>query len=143
MIAFEMAQQLIAAGEEVARLILVDPPVRPFPAYAVSPAQDAIRRLQSRPADSKTAEAHRDALISTITIIDRAAREYQLRPYAGDLAILCSAENFGSFQSDTSDWRKAVKGRLNLTQIAPTHMSIVGANASTLGAHVRRVLGTP
>jgi thioesterase domain-containing protein/acyl carrier protein len=143
MIAFEMAQRLRAEGEDVARLILIDPPVLPLRVSSISPGEEAIARLRDRQAGSPAARAYQEAVIKIVAGIEHAARGYRLRPYAGSLAILSSEENHAGLTHEASAWRAAAKGPMMVRKIAPTHMSIVGAYAPNLGVQVRRLLDSP
>jgi thioesterase domain-containing protein/acyl carrier protein len=141
-IAFEMAQHLLAQGEEIARLILIDPLVTSIRSSNESVVDGAIERLRKMQPSTNLARARRDATIRTLCIMRRAAFSYQLRPYPGELAILCSDENFDTLATDNSEWRAAAGSSFVLSKIAPTHRSLVGECLPVLGAHVKRLLGS-
>ncbi len=141
LIAFEMAQRLLAEGEEIARLILVDPPVRPFQASRfraseASEVEEALRHLSTIDID----RALREAMMRTFAAILRGSRGYRLRPYPAELVLLCSEANCASLTAETSEWRAAARGRLVAAKIAPTHMSLTNDGMPRLGFHVRRLL---
>lgn len=138
LIALEMAQQLSEQGEEIARLIAVDPPVRRDGKSGASGLQETVRHLRRIDTDATL----RNAMLHTAAAIARGSSRYGLRPYAGEIVLLCSTETCDDLVSDTSEWRTAAKGRLIAAKIAPTHMSIVEDRMRHLSLHVRHLLAT-
>lgn len=134
LIAFEMAQRLLREDQQVARLILVDPPVRQRQTD-LSEVKAAARHLRNIDVDP----ALRNAMIRTLGAIGRGGRSYKLAPYPGEVVILCSEENLDWFTANDSEWRIAAK-RLVVGKVAPTHMAIVFGNMPRLAIHVQYLL---
>ena len=141
LIAFEMARRLIAEHEEIGRLILVDPPVRPFREGGMSPVDEAIARLRNMEVKSDLAGTYRDAVIRVVEALGRAGNSYRFQPYPGDLAILCSEENYSEFMDQASEWRVATQGSVSVRSTAPTHLSLVREGVPELATEIRRLLG--
>ena len=139
-IVFEMAMRLLAEREEVARLILIDPPVPPISEASAARVRQQIAALRKVQLGSEAARAYRDAVARTMSTIGRAIRAYYPNPYPNELVILYSGEQSAALTAETSAWRQAAKGPLKIAEIAPTNSSMIREHLPRLGAYIRGLL---
>jgi thioesterase domain-containing protein len=102
MVAYEMAQQLAQSGDEVAGLILGDPPVGGHTAW-IRRRGEALRRVQNRAADMTRQALSMAEANPHLSATDRAAmvrmalwgavRTYVPQPYPGRALLLHAARN--------------------------------------------------
>ncbi|MEW6755451.1 MAG: thioesterase domain-containing protein, partial [Candidatus Latescibacterota bacterium] len=128
-VAFEMAQQLRAAGEEVAFLALVEPaPLRASYwgllvdlglrlTHRSGHHSSALRRL-----DGKERRAYLRLKFKLLADL-WAARGYRPQPYRGSLHLLLTAESLGS---ERARWGDLARGGAHLHTIPGSHGSITG-----------------
>ncbi len=124
-VALEMAQQLIANNEEVAALIIIDPPVVDnvtvfYDGRKLDP-DSLLQTLSSRCDESVGAtSATNDAGVQPIpsdgpgsdlfqAVFLRAFNMYRPRPYPGRILMLCSEARGKSLTSNTSWWGEVIR----------------------------------
>jgi thioesterase domain-containing protein/acyl carrier protein len=151
LVAYEMAQQLTAAGERVSRLVLIDTPtpdlVGELPDQAVALARllDGVipvnlDRLRAMPAEQRLrhvlAEAERVGMVPPGLDPDRAGhlfavyaahveavRRYRPRPYAGPVTLLRATDS--GVSTPDYGWGGLVTGPWQVVDVPGTHESVV------------------
>ena len=120
-IAFEMAQQLIAQGEEVLRLILFDA-WRPGARRGFAPEEQTARgserqgvRKQPRQAEERLPKAEADALLARRWRLER----YHPRPYAGRIVLFVNKE--WHERNPTLGWDAVATGGLEVIPLTGAH----------------------
>ena len=134
-IAFEMACQLEAAGEEVALLVLLDT----FPAglNAAVKLQYLATKLRYAPAKAKH-KIYRRAykiyqkigrplppVLKNIEEINfTAVKDYEPRAYSGDVTLLLASDLTADYDSKDG-WRELVRGNIETHEIPGNHLNII------------------
>jgi amino acid adenylation domain-containing protein len=137
-VAWEMAQQLVNQGEEVALLVMVEParPWRPSLAAYLSFVrylyEHFVRRFgyarQGRPPQGLVEQS---AFLSMKLKVVRnvwALRQYTPRPYAGLVRAFLSEGSLRIKDNPQLDWRHLAHGEWSLDPIPGDHGSITGDN---------------
>ena len=140
-VAFEMARQLQAKGEEVALLALLDT----FPGK-YEPATSLLLKLGKMPArdqfdyiQRKTGQYARNwkrridrmflpqALKNVRRGIHQAGTQYSPKPYSGDITLFRASEKSLRGVNDTyAGWRDLATGKLEVVEIPGGHVSMLG-----------------
>jgi amino acid adenylation domain-containing protein len=132
LVAYEMACQLLARGEEVGLLVLFD-------TYAGNPINESLLDLLRHPTWAQlqhlpgalrkrvrfTVRMWRlpEALKKVMSSNARAAKQYRLRPYSGRATLLRAGETWHASDDPYADWRRLV-GALEISEIPGAHMEI-------------------
>jgi thioesterase domain-containing protein len=150
LVAFEMAQQILAQGQPVAFLGLVEPaPLRsPDPrAYARLAATvggQAPRRLArlARRLVSKPDAAEGEYLRQKMRLVadSLAAIRYRPRPYAGWLDLFQTAESHVRSLDRGSGWHALAPHTLRIHEIPGNHAMVSGANETPVDEDCMRAL---
>jgi amino acid adenylation domain-containing protein len=149
-VAFEMAQQLQAQGEEVALLALVEPARRPLPglqscfSFFVSIFQLAARRFgrqvrnvsQLGSAERGTYARMKARVIANLWALTR----YAPRPYPGRMHLFLVNESLRSPRSPRLAWRELAIGGAQVHQIPGTHDTTTGDNDTEVDEACMEVL---
>jgi amino acid adenylation domain-containing protein/non-ribosomal peptide synthase protein (TIGR01720 family) len=151
LVAYEMAQQLAAAGERVSRLILIDTPTPdlvgelPDQAAALARLLDGVipvdlDRLREMPVEQRLrhvlAEAERVGMVPAGMDPDRAGhlfavyaahveavRGYRPRPYAGPVTLLRATDS--GVSAPDYGWSGLLTGPWQVVDVPGTHESVV------------------
>jgi thioesterase domain-containing protein len=137
-VAFEMAQQLHAQGEQVGLLFLFDT----FPAgYETTPM--LLRKLWRMPRKDQFEYVGRKirqyqlakrinryflprALKDVRAAINQAGMQYAIRPYPGAASLFCASEkSLRGGRDPYSGWKKLAAGGLEVYEIPGGHVSIL------------------
>jgi amino acid adenylation domain-containing protein len=141
-VAFEMAQQLLARGQQVPLLALVEPVPPPIPRLGsyLDLAASFFRRFTRR-------FGHHSRNVSQLGSVDQKAyfrlkaklvanswalRRYAPRPYPGRIYLFLTAESLNSAHSPQLGWRKLAAGGAEVHEIPGSHDSITGANGTKI-----------
>jgi thioesterase domain-containing protein len=155
-IAFEMAQQLRAGGEEVALLVLLDT-LAGYAAHSgdqsigrlsrtINRLRCAVQKVRGAPAAAAVAEDHPADWWSTTVARQymSAIAAYRPVPYAGALDVVVNDQ--WHRQNATLGWDALARGGLRAHVVPGDHTSYirehVRATAKTLGACLRRAQGS-
>jgi acetoacetyl-CoA synthetase len=181
LVAYEMAQQLRAAGEEVALLALLDTfpkqgPRRSTLAFWFAQQDNALRDRRPLPIARYLARgALNIELNARIALFRRcfglawrfserflpampmglrrpvaasllASRSYRVRPYDGDAVLFTAEDHMNDHDHVVENWRKLVRGRLEVLPVSGTHRQIldepyVGTLARQLSERLRKRAG--
>jgi thioesterase domain-containing protein len=138
-VAFEIAQQLHAQDEEVARLVLIDTETT-----AVARATDRAVRdpelVNEIPRDIDPRQLSH--LLSVITNNNRALKAYRERRYSGGLTLLRASQQPPGRSHDLG-WNELVTGGVDVAIVPGDHYSIFQRpSLGVLAAHLRRSLVT-
>jgi thioesterase domain-containing protein len=138
-VAFEIAQQLHAQGEEVARLVLIDTETT-----AVARATDRAARdpdlANEIPREMDPRQLSH--LLSVITNNNRALKAYRERRYSGALTLLRASEQPHGRGHDLG-WSELVTGGVDVAIVPGDHYTIFQKpNLAVLAAQLRRSLVT-
>ncbi|WP_394849971.1 amino acid adenylation domain-containing protein [Pendulispora brunnea] len=118
-VAFEMAQQLLAAGETVASLVLLDSHPRPFQSEEASREAIAEDFQQLLPEGAGMPPEH---VLRTYEANARALSNYQLRAYTGKI-VLIAADAHVAILSDT--WQRTTDLAIESHALAADHYGLV------------------
>jgi thioesterase domain-containing protein len=147
-VAFEMAQQFLRQGQDVAFLALIEPAALPLP--AARSYSEVVRELWLR--GTQGAHRHSDS-ISDLSRFEKmvylrlkikvikniwALRHYYPRSYPNRLDLFLTRESID--HSYRIDWCEFAEGGARLHEIAGTHRSITGDRA-TIDESEMQVLG--
>lgn len=163
MIAFEMAQRMLRAGEPPLALLLIDPlaqALRPEGAEGdleslrqTTAGQAFIREVNARVRDLMLMrdsafldEAGSDRLArSLIRVqdgINAAAERYVLKPYPRFIDFFCSADHQRMIVANARGWNSCAAGKARLWPIAPDHHSIFSKHSALLAKCMRKAMDT-
>jgi amino acid adenylation domain-containing protein len=133
LVAYEMACQLLARGEEVGLVVLFD-------TYAGNPINESLvdllrhptwARLQQLPQALRkrvrfTIRAWRlpESLKTVMSANTRAAKQYRLRPYSGKVTLLRAGDTWHVSEDPYARWGQLV-GTLETVEIPGAHMDIL------------------
>jgi thioesterase domain-containing protein len=141
LIAYEMAQQLEAAGETVACLAIMDTPApsvqltNPLSAIlhlgvkTLLPALSAycidyLRLWRQQQAGLPLPALHR--LLRVTLANTRASRQVHLQPYSGRVTLLRSAQDFGALgQHPDLGWGAFARGGVEVVSVPGDHMTLL------------------
>jgi thioesterase domain-containing protein len=106
--------------------------------------RDAQRRARAKLAGHVAYKYRLDALVEAGLAAERA---YRPEPYPGDVVVLqadarlSAGEGIGYKPHESNGWRGLVTGRLEVIEIASSHLDVMGETAAPVAAaEVRRVL---
>jgi thioesterase domain-containing protein len=171
-VAFEMAQQLVAAGQEVALLALLDSKGEDYPRFPSSGAR-VLAHLRSL-AMLKTADRrhylevrirgawdllrrlvllriYRRRAISVFRALDDigiahidAALAYHRKPYPGCITLFRAAEQpVGCIPNPTNGWERLALGGVEVVHVPGEHATIIEEpHVATLARRLREVLAS-
>jgi amino acid adenylation domain-containing protein len=131
LVAYEMAQQLVARGEEVALVVLFD-------TYARSPKPVSLKDFVQHPAQllklpteirkkiRRTLLARRlpEVLKKVMRTNAQAAEHYHLKPYEGRAVLLRAGDALRTADDPYAEWNQLVAG-LETIEIRGAHMDIL------------------
>jgi len=138
-VAFEMALQLRARGEEVARLVLIDTETTAVARTAGRAARDADLANEI-PRDMDAAQLSH--LLSVITNNNRALKAYRERRYSGAMTLLRASEQ-PPHRSHDLGWNPLVAGGVDVAIVPGDHYTILQKpNLAVLAGQLRRSLDT-
>jgi thioesterase domain-containing protein/acyl carrier protein len=131
--AYEMAQQLHAAGQKVGLLLLIDPPPAPNPEQPRGRKDDSLNQpdLAALPKDQ------RQQLL--LRLFALAIERYRPRPYRGPVSLLRSEERPGSAEVPIDGWSKLIPG-MELFNFAGGHLSTITRNVAEIGKRIQLCL---
>jgi len=135
-IALELALLLTADGEQVAPLILVDPPVRPVAESGT--VEQYLRFLKS----AEIPEPTRDRWMKNAIAMTDMLQRHRPTLYRGDLDILCSRPTYEWLRTQKSQWRSFCSGRLTVRCVGQTHDSVVGENMPRLVTEIEGLIAS-
>jgi amino acid adenylation domain-containing protein len=165
--AYEVAQQLVAAGEKVALVVLFDSVNPTLPTWSFSERVDAhlenmrrrgaIHYLSQRATARVRTEAARLARRVRATLAtlfpfqfrhdavwiatEEAAAKYQPLPYAGDVLLIQADSGTGGIGERphrTNGWGTLVQGNFEIVQLGSSHTDIVSEEAAPVVAEALR-----
>jgi thioesterase domain-containing protein/acyl carrier protein len=106
--------------------------------------RETQRRARARLAEHVVYKYRLDALVEAGLA---AERDYKPQPYQGDLVVLqadarlSAGDGIGYKPHESNGWRGLVRGRLEVVEIASSHLDVMGDTAAPFAAaEVRRVL---
>lgn len=148
MVAFEMAQQLLSQGHEVALLALIEPspPMGPGIRSLIDVTACYLRRVKrrlihhSRIALQLSQEEQKAyiRLKMKLNANSWALRRYAPRPYPGRIDLFLTAETLESSIHPRLEWRNMAAGRTEIHKIPGSHNTITGFNDTEIEeAHMR------
>jgi thioesterase domain-containing protein len=147
-VAFEMAQQLRAKGQQVALLALIEPSRPPVPGLRLSYkiAEGIIRRIVRRSnhhlrnllrigsAEQKTYLRLKSKLFANMW----ALAQYEPQTYAGPITLFLTEESLAKSPQDPRlHWSKFAAGSMNLLVISGNHDVITGNNTRIEETHMQ------
>lgn len=158
-IAWEMAQRLTRAGEQVPLIFAIDPPPiagdhiggrAPAPGtgplddrHFISRARLNLRRTSARHEDfhwiRDDKEAQRQA-IRTAAALRQAYLAYRPAPYGGPVVFLCSANKARLIRQPQFLWYGLIGGPPSIERLAGRHTDLFIPNDPTLGTAMKRAL---
>jgi amino acid adenylation domain-containing protein len=138
-VAFEMAQQLHALGQQVDLLALIEPTNPPFPSFrsyfdfAAMVSRRILRRLGHHwRAFSGLGAAEQQAYLrlkSKLFANKWAVRRYTPRAYSGRITLFLASESLADcYQDPRLGWGKFAAGGIDLQVIPGSHDTITGTN---------------
>jgi Condensation domain/Thioesterase domain len=130
-IAFEMAQRLIEADEDVVALLLIEPPLG---AYRGTTAPPPLLRLS--PEHMRSPRSRGPWLFSQY--LSR-VRQYQLRPYRGHVAIFW-ARHGNPARPDPGLVFGSLAEKVDVRVVPGTHISALGRHVASLAAEIKAYL---
>jgi amino acid adenylation domain-containing protein len=147
-VAYEMGQQLLKQGEEVALLAMIEParPWRPSPAAYLSFLHYLYDHFLRRFAYARKGRppqglAEQSAFLSMKLKVVRnvwALRQYTPQPYAGPIRAFLSEGSLSIPDNRQLDWQHLARGGWSLDAIPGDHGSITGDNRIIIEpAHMR------
>jgi thioesterase domain-containing protein/acyl carrier protein len=165
LIAFEMARQLRAAGEEVGLLVMIDPDINPAGApwlYWRNPdlpqvmvlrelarAGRAARRrlgaawqiLRSRPRPGRQDQLAADTAGTPAirAALRRALKSYRPLPYDGDITIFASTDVSRQLGKTNVGWA-AMARRVDVIELAARHWHVFSKDLPNLGRRLDEIL---
>jgi len=136
LVAYEMACQLVAAGEEVGAVILFDTyATKPKPVNASllelarHPSWAKIKRLPEAIYKKIRRTVRVWFLPDHVTKVrlnnDRAAEQYRLRPYSGKITLLRAEDTWRTSEDPEAGWGPLV-GEVESVQLSGGHIDILG-----------------
>jgi thioesterase domain-containing protein len=157
--AYEMACQLLEAGEKVALLVLLDTSVpsalelsqyerdegikRAAEARGITPAQlvrkagskmkGLLRKLKGSAANASALPPQQGQPLYPVTLL-----RHRLRPYAGNITLLVDEESFG--QSGQLGWDAAPIKSVEVLILPGDHISYIRENVTTAAETLRKLL---
>jgi acetoacetyl-CoA synthetase len=153
-VAFEMARQLTAAGEEVLGTAVIDPPYRrafvPW-LYQRRPVGRLEARFRSL---RRSIKGRRGVLydkvkgeprrLSTYLQFERALGVFTPEPYGGDTLVIHCARRGDAFKDPANGWARFATGKLRFVCAADSHRELMGDDAigvvaEALGAYLDEV----
>jgi thioesterase domain-containing protein/acyl carrier protein len=151
-VAFEMARQLAARGQEVAALILMDS-YHPAAVRALDDIDEAAflanwneqeRHAIHQAQVASSAGPGALDLVDVYRINENALSLYHPGDYAGPMALLCaSGQSSGAPAAASRGWESVVKGELIARPVPGHHYSMMWEpQAAALAAAIRSVLGS-
>jgi thioesterase domain-containing protein/acyl carrier protein len=145
-VAFEMARQLRAAGEVVAKVVLLDAAPQPLGADPEALTEDALQAhfdadIEALFAGAGSASAPQvSALFDVFCANARASAGYQPAVYDGDVALVMTPEGASAIAS----WREVARGTLTCETVPTTHYELMRAPEVTrVASLVLRALRGP
>jgi len=165
-VAFEMAQQLRAAGETVACLVLMEPdkpafplgerirlaferaaslPARERPGYFAYWISDKVRRELGRlhehykapkQAGGTGTVAFEPSKSPVARALLRAQRKYLIRPYPGRIILFRTSNPGNNLSADDNSWIPFAKGGAEIHQIPGEHQTIFEPRCAPMLAEV-------
>jgi len=156
MVAFEMAQRLLADGEPPLALLLVDPlaqALRPEGSMEdlrrstageafITEVRERVAALQAKRGAFRDAsgDAPLRALIAVQDGINAAASAYVLKPYPHFFHFFCSAPHQQMLMANARGWNTAAAGKARLWPIGPDHHSLFAEHSVRLARAMRQAM---
>lgn len=117
-IAYEIARQLVEAGERVAHLILLDP---------TFPSRDRVERLEAS-GYRRLREAHGEELASMVYPYSLALAQYRPSNFAGDVTLI-GLEATLELSGETQVWENLISGSFIIKRVPGNHHSYLRKSA--------------
>jgi thioesterase domain-containing protein/acyl carrier protein len=141
-VAVEMARMLRSSGEQVAPLLLVDPPVLPLnPVLAAFRKQDLEKHFQKpREEDKKHYDINdpyrRKGAAQVAKSFENAIRNFKLKPYAGQVFLLASSKRLSAEGWGTPARLEAhFSGEVQCFEVGPSHNQIIDSHNEAFIRH--------
>lgn len=138
----EMARMLQSAGEQVAPLILIDPPVLPLnPVLAAFRKQDLdihfrLPREEDRKHYDITDPYRRKGAAQVAKTFETALQNFELKPYAGPVFLLASTKRLSSEGWGTPARLEAhFSGEVQCFEVGPSHNQIIDSHNEAFIRH--------
>ncbi len=157
-VVYEMAQQLLAAGETVSFLVLIEPSrpwkygIKSYLNFFITISRQLFKRfLHHTQITTQLQSGRREAYLRLklkVILNDWATRRYRPKPYPGQLHLIMGRESLKDPHNQRVDWQHWALEKTTLLEIPGNHNTVVDTNninhhqksMSVLGKLLRNLL---